>query len=265
MTLFTVIFIVFIIAAVSSNKQRNNKINTYNTNSTSNAKFQYDTACNIAEPMAKSYRKRASLLTVRQHLNKSEFNYALDIMCKFSVNLEEKWLYVMSLACGFQTLTDESLNYVYSNDLWEQLPDVLTIEFVKQWKHNTKAMDNEYLSKLLGISIELKQMILNDKNGCYSSYINRQIINDVAKEFNTPTSSELTILGRVEYFSLVDLIVEYAFIKTVNNGYSSVIISDIRVNPTEEQQAKQYASLSDNERRKKETEEILGIHKKYFK
>lgn len=266
MTLFTVIFVMFIVAAVSSSQKRKLKIKDYNSHSKSNAKFQYCAACEIAEPMARAYRKYAANLGVKKHFDRVKFWYGLEWLEENKVRLEKEWLKYASMACGYNDLTDESLRYVYSNDIWEQIPYEVSTQFVESWrlKYCLK-LSYDSLFTILSNCVKLKNEILNGGEGCYEAYDNKKVIDMVAQEFNTPTSSELNALGHIQYSSLLNLIIEYAFIKTVNSGYSSVSISDIRVNPTYEQRAEQYSTLSANEQRLQESGQTLEIYKKYFK
>ena len=80
-----------------------------------------------------------------------------------------------------------------------------------------------------------------------------------------PDSSELKTLKMSQCYSLLELASWYASIKIMNNGYSPVALSDIRINPTAKQRETQGSILSEHEKIIKESKERMQTYKKYFK
>lgn len=270
MTVFLIVLIIFLIVQADSKITKSAQSKEYFRRNKSNAKLQYDTACETIKQMGEAYREHLSTITLNDYIYNGEnckdtYNNLLN---EKSPYLKDEQMWLISTIKAMQIQADNNcMKTIYGEHIWEFLPDTYSKDFLQNWieKFNLSNINKEILKRQINKIILIKQKILhNDKNGnSYVAYTNSNALDYVAKKFNLPTNAEMMKLKAFPYESLQDICFLYMCRHSKQEKYKHIPLSMICENPTEEQKQIQYSKLSESERLSKEIREEADIRKKY--
>ena len=280
MTAFLIVLIIFLIAQTNSKISKTARSKEYFRKTKSNAKLQYDTACETIKKMGATYREGIKLLSLKEFLLESYGKVNSDYRYKESYILKNKnfleyitmykermWIVSTARACNIK-LNNECLKILYDN-VWECIPAEYSKEFLEEWiiKYHLQCENKKQISTYLKSSVLLKNSILHhESNGnSYVAYNNKKALDYVAKQFNLPTNDETCKLNHFGYNSLQDLCFLFTGRHSHTKGreYLHIPLTMICENPTAEQKQIQYSKLSESERLSKEIREEAKIREKY--
>ena len=280
MTLFLVILIIFLVMQSNSKLTLTAQTKEYYRKKKSNAKLQYDTACDTIKKMGEAYREAIMQLTIKDFLLNSCGKLQTDgrydekdvienpELLKYDFRYHERmWMVITAKACGYK-LNKQCLSKLYT-DVWYSIPTEYSKEFLDGWKnkYNMPLANSKQLEIQLKASILLKQKILHDEEdgNSYVAYNNPYALNYVAQKFNLPTIEEKKIMDSGEYENLQNLCFDFTCRHSHTKGqeYQHIPLTMICENPTEEQKKIQYAKLSYEENISEKARQRHDIIKKY--
>lgn len=270
MTLLIIVLVVFLIIQANSKTTLTTKSKEYWRRNKSNAKLQYDTACETIKQMGETYREYLSTISINEYLydgknEKDNYNYLLenkfDCWCP-----EYAWL-ISTIRASHLNADKDCMKIIYGEKIWESLPDTYSKEFLQSWIERFDITDvkKENLKRQLNRIITLKQQILHDKqNGnSYTEYTNSKALDYVAQEFNLPTNEEKCKLDQSHYENLQDLCFMFTCRHSHQEQYKHTHLTMICESPTEEQKKVQYEQLSYEEKLSKEINDQQEVRDKY--
>lgn len=272
MTVFLIVLIIFLIVQADSKITKSAQSKEYFRRNKSNAKLQYDTACETIKQMGEAYREYLSTITINEYLyngknEKDNYNYLLEM--KFACwKPENAWL-ISTIRASRLNADKDCMRIIYGEKIWEFLPDTYSKKFLQSWieRFALTNVKKENLKRQLNRIITLKQEILHDeqKGNSYMAYNNSKAIDYVAQKFNLPTNEEIKKLYYNGYKNLQDLCFQFTCRHSHTKGqeYKHIPLTMICENPTEEQKKIQYAKMTESEKLDKKIEEQEEIRKKY--
>lgn len=284
MTSFLIIFVIFGCSVILTKALKEKKYMRFKTSYKSNSKLQYDTACGVAESMAKLYRKEAARLKLEDYApNQTSYTikkndvttekyggyknaikkYGSGIYLRHN-DYEMDWLVTIALACGY-SLEENYMARIYAEEIWENFLTHIDEETIAEWQNKYINCPKQNLQEYLSTALWLKEKILEgDSVCCYRAYINPKILDIVATTFGLPTNDELNKLNMTTYHNLADVIWSYAN-KVVNQqGFCPTSIREITPRPTAEQKNRQYTVLSEYEEKILKMNEAERIRGEYL-
>lgn len=148
------------------------------------------------ESLSKEYRTIASKYNIQMlyGYNKEDVNIVTKIshikeICEEKYHTsrcyEAEWLCIVGKACG--KLNSNFVSYIYTNNLWEDMPISFTNEYAKQFKiANRCAIDSKNLSHYLKCACLIKSIIISDEDyGFYSKYYSAKVMSKLNEKYGT--------------------------------------------------------------------------------
>ena len=256
-----------------------NKIKTkqaeYQKSIKSNAQLQFDIGCKAIKEMGEEYRKLSASISFEDRFNNiplQNLEQLKSYLCdnfdmKYLKINEEKWLLATAIACNLP-INNDIMKTIYGQNIWDEIPQILNDENFSRWKEKYKSsLDDNNLTFFLKKSIEYKNKIIhNHKFGCYHCYSDKKLVNIIAQKFSMPSEEELHTLGRLPYWSINDLAIDYMkreiqkqdFCPAMNGGF-------ISPQPTNEEKQKGYSAKSYEENIKIEMQKKHELYDRYYR
>lgn len=269
MTFFSVVLIIFILSCFLTSVAKKTKITQYQKKQKSQAKLQYDEACDAIKKLGVRYRQIAATLSIEDYLgDKSIDEIIISTKNIHDFNGELAWLKVTAIACGIYNNDNNYVKYIYNNNIWDIIPDSIDkidSSFITYWTNSYKNnLDSNKLIYYLKESVRIKNIILNNKDGnSYTAYRNEKIINILAEENNLPSIKECCYYGYTPHTN-INIMAQNIALKKMNRlGYGWAMIDEICVSPTATQKQQQYKSVTNAEYQNKLTKERLEKYSIY--
>lgn len=177
MTAFLVIVIIAIIYDINI-KHKKTSMEYRNIRRDKLYKEKYN---KYTESLTKEYKEIASKydiyelyklpqLYVKQTTDIDNIKKTINEKYHLSDYYEAKWLCIVGKACG--KLNDNFVNYIYENNIWEDMPEEVNETYIEDFKEKHKsAINGDDLELSLKCACIIKKIIISDKDfGFYDEY-----------------------------------------------------------------------------------------------
>ena len=295
MNAFIIVLIIFILYGVCDSVKAKARTNKYIKDNTSNVPEQYNIACNIIETIAEMYREEACTMTMGKYFD-NFFKMEIHLDCEGILkdrwidmktalskitptqkslqkakNLELFWICMIAKACGYR-LEGNFMKRVYSQKIWESLPEEIDNKFISDWqnKYKNSPKDTNELSNLLNLAILCKHKILyeDQKGSYYTDYNNKEILETISMNLGIPTNAELKQMNRTSesFCNIQELARHYSCFKIREMGYAAhTYMLKIRPTPSPEEKEEVCKACTPYEKWKMQQEQYKNLNKKYPK